>query len=183
MKRAGRRTVNRSHRTLATIRSTGLSSRRETGIPSSQVLYAQHADTLSQNSRPQDPGRRAAIRAKAVAYLEHAAARGSADAYLMLASSYERGGLTQKNPALAYSYLSALAKVTGDPGVANKAISLRSFGLRCGCSRGHGGKTRCELLPVCYASPRQGRGKLRRRCAAATLFLLAEMDAVGACLA
>ena len=96
------------------------------GDPVSQVVYAQHADTLSQNSRPQDPGRRAAIRAKAVAYLEHAAARGSADAYLMLATSYERGGLTQKNPALAYSYLSALAKVTGDPGVANKAISLRS---------------------------------------------------------
>jgi len=96
------------------------------GDPLSQVVYAQHADTLSQNSRPQDPGRRAAIRAKAVAYLEHAAARGFADAYLMLASSYELGGLTQKNPSLAYSYLSALAAVTGDSGAATKAISLRS---------------------------------------------------------
>jgi TPR repeat protein len=61
-----------------------------------------------------------------VTYLEQAAARGSADAYLLLASSYERGGLTQKSLSLAYSYLSALAKVTGDPGVANKAMSLRS---------------------------------------------------------
>lgn len=96
------------------------------GDPLSQVVYAQNADTLQQNSRPQDPGRRAAIRAKAAAYLEHAAARGSADAYLLLASSYERGGLTQKNPALAYSYLLAVAKITGDPSVANKAMSLRS---------------------------------------------------------
>lgn len=96
------------------------------GDPLSQVVYAQNADTLQPTSRPQDPGRRASIRAKAVTYLEHAAARGSADAYLLLASSYERGGLTQKNPALAYSYLSALAKVTGDPSIANKAMSLRS---------------------------------------------------------
>ena len=65
------------------------------GIPSVRSLRAARGYS-SQNSRPQDPGRRAAIRAKAVAYLEHAAARGSADAYLMLASSYERGGLTQK---------------------------------------------------------------------------------------
>ena len=78
------------------------------------------------NSLPRDPARRTAIRAKAVTYLEHAAARGSADAYLLLANSYERGGLTQKNSALAYSYLSALAKVTGDRSVANKAISLRN---------------------------------------------------------
>jgi hypothetical protein len=96
------------------------------GDPLSQVVYAHHADTLQQNSRPQDPGRRAAIRAKAVTYLQQAATRGVADAYLMLASSYERGSLTQKNPALAYSYLSALAAVTGDPGAANKAMSLRS---------------------------------------------------------
>ena len=126
MKRAGRRTVKRCHRTSATIRSTGSSSRRGTGIPSVRSFTRSTRILFQQNSRPQDPGRRAAIRAKAVAYLEHAAARGSADAYLLLASSYERGGLTQKNPALAYSYLSALAKVTGDPGVANKAISLRS---------------------------------------------------------
>ena len=96
------------------------------GDPLSQVVYAQHADSLQQNSHPQDPGRRAAIRARAATYLEHAAARGSADAYLMLADSYERGGLTKKDPALAYSYLSALAKITGDPGVANKVMSLRS---------------------------------------------------------
>lgn len=95
------------------------------GDPLSQVVYAQNADAFQQNSRPQDPGRRAAIRAKAVTYLEQAAARGSADAYLLLASSYERGGLTQQNPSLAYSYLSALARATGDPGAAIKAMSLR----------------------------------------------------------
>jgi hypothetical protein len=96
------------------------------GDISSQVLYAQSAETLQADSRPQDRARRAAIRANALTYLEQSAARGAGDAYLLLASSYERGGLTRKDVSLSYAYYSALAAATGDPVAANKAVNLRS---------------------------------------------------------